>query len=100
SRGFRIENQVINRVALLIGDSNQQVLQDLAVNFDVPGLAPGIPQSSGNDIGIGKGRSYLPAWIECQESTIGKKRKRTGVQGHAVVKQPASRLEQGPTILC
>src|SRR5262249_56044682 len=35
-RHLRIYNQVINRVALLIRHANQQVLQHLAVNFNIP----------------------------------------------------------------
>ena len=78
-RGFRIENQVMDSVSLLVGNPNQKFLQYLTIKFSVPGFAARISQSAGDDIGIGKGRSHFSCRIESYKRAIREERERSRI---------------------
>src|SRR5580692_9508869 len=68
--GDGVKHQILDSVALLIGDPQLQVRDDLPVNFDVPGFALWILNSSRDDIGIWSRRNQLARGIESQDGAV------------------------------
>src|SRR5215472_3143915 len=58
-RSKRVQEVIMNRIALLVSNSYQKVSRHLAIDFDIPYFAARVAQPTADDIGVSCGTGGL-----------------------------------------
>src|SRR5205807_1966213 len=85
---------ILHRVALLVRDAHQQVVEELTIELEIPYLAARISQPTRDDVGVRSRAKNLTERIESDHSTPGQIAKRRNIQWDAIVEEASAAFEQ------